>query len=511
MSTQNLPAQTQLTGQKQEVQHTQQKSRFEALALALIILFCGALRLYHLGAASLWSDEIFSRYYVDLFGLHYLLSDGLSKETNPPTYYLLLRGWIALWGYNEAALRSLSALASTLCVPATYLLGRELGGKPRALAGALLCALCPMSVYFAQEARVYALLMLAASVALWAAAVLQRDSRSLKAVWWYLLSATLCLYLHVTGLLFVAACTGAVWLSLLSKGVSTRRTRSKWLALNGLVLLLGLPYYLHVFAASQTGDINYVPPAGIHQLVYCLSLVVAGIVTPYPWPAFLLAAAVCIALIVSLWLHRPSSRASVTLIGIPCLFLALVLVLSIRHPILLPRILIFMVVPLCLLAGRQVLVTGRARFAVLLSLVAAFGTGLFFQVTAPNSDKEPWRDISHTLAPELAQADLVVLSPVSNPEVLLYYAPQVRNLRLWDADLPPTIMQAAAEKLHMATITEPEMLRAIQAGQSVWVLSHSFDLNRVNELQARVPATFFREWFCGKVPCFAAVHWQPRP
>jgi uncharacterized membrane protein len=511
MSTQNLPAQAQLLGQKPELEHTQWKPRFEAIALGLIILFCIALRLYHLGAASLWSDEIFSRYYVDLFGLHYVLSDGLSKETNPPTYYLLLQGWIALWGSSEAALRSLSVVASTLCVPATYLLGRELGSKPRALAGALLCALCPMSVYFAQEARAYALLMLAASVVLWAAAVLQRDSRSLKAVCWYLLSATLCLYLHATGLLFVAACTGAVWFSLLSKGVSAKRARLKWLALNGLVLLFALPYYLHVFAASETGVINYVPSAGVHQLVYCLSLVVAGIVTPYPWPAFLLALAVFIALTVSLWLNPLSSRASVTLIGIPCLFLALVLVLSIRRPILLPRILIFMVVPLCVLAGRQVLVTGRTRFAVLLSLVAAFGTGLFFQGTASNSDKEPWRDISRSLAPQLTHADLVVLSPISNPEVLLYYAPQVKNVRLWDAGLPSTIMQAAAEKLHMATITEPEMVQAIQSGKNVWVLSHSFDLSRVNEVEARVPAVFFREWFCGKVPCVAAVHWQVRP
>jgi mannosyltransferase len=511
MSTQNLPAQIQLPGQGFEAQQVRWKTGFQVLALPLIILFCSALRFYHLGAASLWSDEIFSRYYVDLFGLHYVLSDGLSKETNPPTYYLLLQGWTALWGHSEAALRSLSALGSILCVPVTYQLGREFGGKARGLAAALFCALCPISVYFAQEARVYALLMLASSVALWAASVFQRDSRSLKPVGWYLLSATLCLYLHVTGLLFVAACTGAVWLSLLGKGVSARRARPKWLALNGLVLLLGLPYYLHVFAASQTGVINYVPAAGIHQLVYCFSLVVAGIVTPYPWPAFLLAAAVCIALIVSLWFNLPSARANVTLIGIPCLFLVLVLVLSIRRPILLPRTLVFMVVPLCVLAGRQVMVTGRARFAVALSLVAAFGTGLFFQVTARNNDKEPWREISQTLTPELTRADLVVFSPVSNPEVLLYYAPQVKNLRLWDLGLPPTIMRAAADRLHMAAITEPEILQAIQSGQSVWVLSHSFDLSRVSELQTRVPATFFREWFCGKVPCVVVAHWQPRP
>src|ERR1700684_2761104 len=150
----SIQAQTHSSSQTSSVP---QKISFEIVALGCITILCAALSIYHLGAASLWSDEIFSRYYADLFGLHYVLTDGLSKETNPPTYYLLLRGWISLFGDGEAALRSLSAAISILCVPVTYLLGRELGGKSRGRAGALLVALCPASVYFAQETRVYAL------------------------------------------------------------------------------------------------------------------------------------------------------------------------------------------------------------------------------------------------------------------------------------------------------------------------------------------------------------------
>jgi mannosyltransferase len=505
MSTKILPS----VNRKPEDSQVPRKISLEVLALGLLIVLCAALRIYHLGASSLWSDEMFSRYYVDVFGLHYVLADGLSRETTPPTYYLLLRGWMALWGDSEAALRSLSAIASILCLPVTYLLGRELGGKSWGLASALLFALCPMSVYFGQEARVYALLMLAASLLLWAAAVFQRDSRSGKAAVFYLLSGTLCLYLHGTGLLFVVACGGAVWLWLLMKGAGTRPALLKWTVLNGLVVLLGVPYYLHLFTAINTGMLNYVPPAGIHQLVYCISLMVSGIVTPYPWPGLLLAAGVCVTLAVSLWLHPLSSRANVTLICVPCLFIALVLVASLRHPILLPRILISAVVPLCLIAGSQVMQAGRARFVVMLSLVVAFGTGLFFQVTEPNSDKEPWGDISQQLSPELAQADLVVLSPVSNPEALRYYAPQVKNVRLWDGSLSPRIMSAAADRLHIAAISEPEILQAIQTNHNVWVLSHSFDLNRVSDLRSHVPAAFYRVWYCGKVPCVGAAHWQP--
>jgi len=103
------------------------------------------------------------------------------------------------------------------------------------------------------------------------------------------------------------------------------------------------------------------------------------------------------------------------------------------------------------------LATGRARFAVLLTLIATFGVGLFFQVTAPNSDKEPWREISRELGPELEKADLVVLSPVSNPMVLRYYAPRIKNVRLWDASVNPTIMSEAAERLHIASISEAEI------------------------------------------------------
>ena len=485
------------------------KISVEVLLLALIVILCVALRIYHLGTASLWSDEIFSRYYLDVFGLHYALTDGLSLETNPPTYYLMLRGWMAMWGDSEFALRSLSAVASTLCVPFVYLLGRELAGKWRGLLAALLFALCPMSLYFAQEARVYACLMLAGAGLLWAAAVFQRDSRSYKAAGFYLAFGTLCLYLHATGLLFVAACGAAVWLALWKRGRRGRGVLLKWTALNVCVLLLGVPYFRHALTASQSGIINYVPKAGLHQFLYSASLMVSGIVTPYPWPGFLLAAALFVAVAVSLSLHPLSSRASVTLIGVPCLFIAFVFAVSLRRPILLPRVLVWAVVPICVMAGRQLLVEGRTRFALLATLGAAFGAGLFFQITAPNNDKEPLRAVVQSLAPELERADLVVLSPASDPLVLRYYAPRVKNVRLWDANLHPTIMAAAANRAHVEPISEQEILQAIQAKESVVVVSHSFDFDRLKDLRSHAPATVYREWSCGKVLCVGAAAWEP--
>jgi uncharacterized membrane protein len=493
-----------------DVSSSKLRVSFEFIVLGLIIFLCAALRFYHIGAASLWSDEILSRYYAEVFDLHYQFTAGLVTEPSPPTYTLLLRAWMALFGYSEAAIRSLSTIACMLCVPVIYFLGRELAGKWQGLLAALLFALCPTSLYFGQEARVYALFTLSASITLWAVAVLLRDPRSVKAAVGYVLFSTLGFYLHATGLLFILACAGAVGLFWLTQGAPGRRQLLKWIVLNVLVLLLGAPYLVYTIGASRTGGLDWMQPFSIHTLVTCFSAVVSGVLTPRPWPGTILAAALLVTLIIALWLRPLSMRANVILIGVPFLFVLLVVAVSLRRPLLLPRFLAWTVVPLCLIAGSELLVAGRARFAVLLSLVATFGVGLYFQVTTPGAEKEPWREAVHAFAPELERADLVVVAPLSDPMVLKYYAPQVKNIRLWDASLPRTTMNAFAEKVHIAPITGPEILQAIEAGQSVWVLSNGFDLVRVNDLRSHVPATVFQQWPCGQNPCAGLAGWQPR-
>jgi hypothetical protein len=72
-------------------------------------------------------------------------------------------------------------------------------------------------------------------------------------------------------------------------------------------------------------------------------------------------------------------------------FIALVLIVSAGRPLLLPRFLAWMAVPLCVLARWQLMVAGRARVDVLLSLVAVFGFGLFTQITTPGTSSRMYR------------------------------------------------------------------------------------------------------------------------
>ena len=69
-------------------------------ALGLILLAGAALRLYRLGADSLWYDETVSTY---LAGSR--LPDLLrhtAGDIHPPGYYLLLRGWLCSWATRPA-------------------------------------------------------------------------------------------------------------------------------------------------------------------------------------------------------------------------------------------------------------------------------------------------------------------------------------------------------------------------------------------------------------------------
>jgi len=132
--------------------------------LAVVLVLAGALRLIRIGANSFWFDEAFS-WLVARRPAHAILTQRL-EPILPPLYYFLLHFWIWL-GESEATVRSFSALCSLLTIPVLYVLGRELFTPATGLAAALLTAVLPFYVYFAQEARLYALVVLLSALMLW--------------------------------------------------------------------------------------------------------------------------------------------------------------------------------------------------------------------------------------------------------------------------------------------------------------------------------------------------------
>jgi 4-amino-4-deoxy-L-arabinose transferase-like glycosyltransferase len=145
------------------------RERHFALGAAALVIAALALRFHQLGHQELWLDEAFT---LELAG-HEEFARAVRREYSPPLYYLLQRGWVALFGESEAAFRSLSALLGAAFVGAAIGFGRTLFGATAGLWTGALAALAPLHVYYSQEARPYALLalaVLASHGALWRAA-----------------------------------------------------------------------------------------------------------------------------------------------------------------------------------------------------------------------------------------------------------------------------------------------------------------------------------------------------
>jgi len=102
-------------------------------------------------------------------------------DAQPPLYHLLLGASRVLWGESVFALRYLSVCCSVLLVAVGARLGRLLGGSSASAFTALLLATSPIALYFAQEARMYALaVLLAGGAMVFATATLKRETRDAR-------------------------------------------------------------------------------------------------------------------------------------------------------------------------------------------------------------------------------------------------------------------------------------------------------------------------------------------
>ncbi len=216
-------------------------------ALGAILLLAFGLRLYRLGAESLWYDETVS---VHLAGksLPALIAH-TAGDIHPPGYYLLLHAWTRLAGSSEFAVAFPSLFFGLLLVALAHRLTARTLSPAAALPAAFLVAVSPYNLWYSQEVRMYTLGaalgmgLLLALVALLAAPPGKRPAWSWLAV--YALCGALglwTLYYFAFLLLAVNLLVGGWWLI----GWRQGRVGWAWLGRWGLaqvaVLLLYAPW-----------------------------------------------------------------------------------------------------------------------------------------------------------------------------------------------------------------------------------------------------------------------------
>ncbi len=108
--------------------------------------------------SALWLDEALS---VNIAKLALGdIPEALRHDGSPPLYYLILHGWIRVFGAGDLAVRALSGVLSIATLPLMWLAGRRLGNRTTAWSAVILLACSPFAIRYATEARMYSMVML---------------------------------------------------------------------------------------------------------------------------------------------------------------------------------------------------------------------------------------------------------------------------------------------------------------------------------------------------------------
>ncbi|MBA3530824.1 MAG: glycosyltransferase family 39 protein [Ardenticatenales bacterium] len=189
-------------------------SRHRSTPFLLLLTFLAAtLQFWALDAQSLWYDEGFS-VWLSQKSLGEIIAR-TAADIQPPFYYLLLHGWIALTGTSEWTLRFFSAAFALLTLPLMWQLARVLLQQRRAAhCVALLVTVSPLWLWYGREVRMYTLalaLLLGAALALLQLLRAREEGRSVwRAMVLFTLLATLATYTHYYSWFVLAAWDGVV-------------------------------------------------------------------------------------------------------------------------------------------------------------------------------------------------------------------------------------------------------------------------------------------------------------
>jgi len=404
---------------------------------AVLAITAGALvlRMIEIADKSLWVDEAFS-WWLARQPMDTMWRYVFSLDQHPPLYYSLLHLWLGP-GDRETGLRAFSVLWSVPTVPLVFLIGRRVAGPMVGVLAAVLQAMSPLHVWYAQQGRMYTMLtFFAAAATLATLQLLDTSGMSRRAVQLttgaLAASVTLTMLSHNTGVLLPVVLAGVTAVLALQQRAGPRRPRDVDLERTvdlGATVLIRTPPRTNLGAVAlgvALGVVGWLPwlpgflkQAGQVDAGFWLPAPTVSAVTehvrsllsahaPAAWMVGLALAAVGLAVGGAWRLRgRPEALLLVALLAGP---LVLELLVSIRRPIFYSQTLIWTSVPLVVLAA--VAVTGirrRALAAVAMAALLAVNTVSLVAYYRAGST-EDWEGAALYLAGAAQPGDLVLFN-----------------------------------------------------------------------------------------------------
>ncbi len=417
-----------------------------------------ALRLFGLSRQPFWLDEVFTMQRASLQPA--ALTHDSFLHHHMPTFFLILSP-LTMLGDPQFWLRLWPAAFGAVSVMLVYLIAQRIAGRTAGLAAALVLGMSPSAVAFSQEARSYTMEMSLILIALYGLVILALQPQTAGLKWrdqamprtaWLAFALGSAAALDVLGDALPWVLTAnLIGLYLLRQAPDRRGFLRNFLLADAVIIALSAPLYLIMTMTIQekfTDSVMWIPQLSFAKIWYdvgsiyllriadAVSFNFVDVLTP-PAVIWLIDAVLLLAVGFGAWRLRRSQAALVTL-GLSFAVLPVMLiVISIWHPVLLPRYMLWSAAPFTILAG----IGASAMLNALPRRRRAWAMGLAAVLLAVNlapyyhaETKPRWDVAAQMLAAEVSQGDVVYLDDKGAlPELRMYLPSNTTPIVLNDA------------------------------------------------------------------------------
>jgi mannosyltransferase len=465
------------------------------------------LRVFEVGAESLWIDEITTLDIVSTVPTHELFTFVPQYQPHFPTYYVLLDLWTEFIGTHPAVVRAPAVIFGILSVPLLVRLGSRLFDRPTGfLAGGLL-AISSFQLAHAQEARMYTLVVLLTIVSTeWLVRALNGAGR--RTALGYVVAASVLTYTHPMAGLAVLAQAFAVGVLHRDRVVELLGGRAVGILVAGGVV--ALPLAAFVFETFLSGiDLTFTDFSGV-----AIGETVLAFFGEWPYPAVAVSVACAVVLFAAIggrdlrsnW--RTALTVSLAVVPLGVLLVASYLVTSFLWPryaivaapawyVLVGRGLRNVALPAAgslrssVVDGTTGLTVARRAAVVALAVTLVAGTvgGTVAYHTTP--DREQWDEAGDLLDRRASDDAVVLVSECITRRAVVRYTD--RSHRIEGIVSPETatgLPQTDSERIS----------RLVRSADEVWVVySHVADreVNRIGRITGRTHVKTLDRSFVG--------------
>ena len=444
--------------------------------LLLVILVALGVRLIAIASRPLWYDEAFAVLFAEK-GVAAMLrgtltaENGAAADVHPLAYYTLLGTWMQAFGRSPVAVRFMSVLFGVGTVGLSFLLGRELFGRRVAIFSALLVALAPFQVHYAQEVRMYALLaflLLLATLAFW------KGMKSHRWYWWliFALAAAFSQYTHNLAAVYL--------LSLAATPIFNRdwwSLRASFLSGIAAVLIYA-PWLIRL--PSQLGKINqayWVARPSVARIFTLLMTYTTNLPLPDYWLAIGLFVTL-ISLVFATWQtlravrHRlPGWKRGLWLAYLALAPALLLWLISQIQPVFIERALLPAGVAYIMWLGWSLSLPGiprGVRFTSVAILTCGLVVGIWQHIAYAGFPYAPFKELNQSMQTRIREGDLVLHSNKLTALPAVYYTPDLPVRYLGDPPGSGSDTLAAPTQEVLGLWAYPTLEESVEGARRVW-------------------------------------------